>query len=91
MEFLEAVSILPGWNYRFFHGAVDACLRCGRFVLSACVCDDRVHHCVEADFRGPCVGLAVSGMYHFDDRRRSVFLYGDFGAIYGENLYGSKA
>lgn len=91
MEFLEAVSVFPGRNYRFFHSASDAGIGGRRVFLHCGIFDDSIHYCQEADVWRPGIGLALSGLHYPDDQRRTVFLYGDIGPIPGKDIHGSKA
>ena len=90
MEFLEAVSVFPGRNYRFFHSASDAGIGGRRVFLHCGIFDDSIHYCQEADVWRPGIGLALSGLHYPDDQRRTVFLYGYTGAVSGQNLYGGE-
>ena len=90
MEFLEAVSVFSGRDHGFLHDTADAGVggRCG--FLPAGFFDDRVYHCAEVDLWRSGVRLALSGVYHSHDQRRTVFLYGDFGSVPGKDLYGGE-
>lgn len=90
MEFLETVSLFSGWDHGVFHGAADDCLGGGSAVLPVGLCHDYFHYCAEADFRRPCVRLAVPGVYYAVPQRRSVLLYRDFRAVSGKDLYGGQ-
>ena len=90
MEFLEAVSILSGRYCRIFHGSADACLGDRSIFLRAGFSDDCLYYCAQAHVRRSGIGLAVPGMHHSDDQRRTVFLYGYTGAVSGQNLYGGE-
>lgn len=90
MEFLEIVSVFPGWDYRLFHGTSDAGFRHGGVFLHCGFFDDYFYHCAQDDIRGSGIGLAVSGMHYIDDQRSAVFLHGYFGAISRKDIYGSE-
>ena len=90
MELLEAFPVFHGRYSGLFHGAAAAGIRNGRALLYYCLFDDRVYHCEKADIRRPGVRMALPGLYHSDDQRCTVLLYGDPGTISGEDLYGGK-
>ena len=90
MELLEASGIFPGRHYRIFHSAVIDRFLCGSAVLCHCFSDDRVYHRAQTDLRRSGIRLAFSGVHHFDDQRRAVFLYGDSGTVSGKSVHGSK-
>lgn len=90
MEFLETVSLFPGWNHGIFHSTVDDCLGGGSAVLPVGICHDHFYYCAQADFWGSCVRLAVTGVHYVVSKRRSVLLHRDSGAVSGEDLYGGQ-
>lgn len=90
MEFLEIVSVFPGRNNGFFHSTIDAGICCGRVFLYCSVFDDCFYYRPKNDIWGSGIRLAIFGVYYIDDQRSAVFLYGYFGTVSREDIYGGK-
>lgn len=73
MEFLEAVGIFPGWNYRVLHGTAFDCFVCRRIVLRDRFYDDHFIIVRKLIFGDPvsgwpslvCIILMTSGVQFF--------------------------
>ena len=90
MVFLEAVFIFSGRYYRILHSAAGHCLCYGRTVLPVCIYYDCVYNCKKADIRGSDFGMAFPGVYYSALQRRAAILCGHCGAVFVQDLHGSK-
>lgn len=91
MEFLESVSVFPGWNHGLFHSAFDDLIGDGGTLLLFGLRHDPVHYRPENPVWRSCIRMAFSRLYHTVRRRSTVLLHRYSGTVSCENLYGSEA
>ena len=90
MEFLEIVCLFIGWNRQFLECTSDDIFVSGDHNDRDIVYRNIIHYYSEITFWRSGQRMAVTCMHYYLCWWNSAFLYGNYGAVYVEDIYGSK-